>query len=107
MNLIEESFPLMLLTSHKPAKDFLCDLMIFNPGIKQHKALKLLGLYTVINEVGIREYREIVKTFGKSNWYRLRKEFDSINYPHTEDIFSPIRNALIEFKALRLVDFSV
>jgi len=102
---IEKGYPLILSYDCKDAKDFLSDFIIHNPKAGLKKAIQMLGLRIAINEVGIREFREVTRIYGKANWYRLNKEMLSLNYPRKEDTFAPIRQCLEEFKPLKLIDF--
>jgi len=105
MGVIEKSYPLILSYDCKDAKDFLSDFIIHNPKAGLKKAIQMLGLRVLIDEVGVREFREITRKYGKANWYRLNKEMLSLKYPQREDTFAPIRQCLEEFKPLRLIDF--
>ena len=106
MGVIEKGYPAILSYDCKDAKDFLSDFIIHNPKSGLKKAIQMLGLRTAINEVGIREFREVTSKYGKANWYRLNKEMQSLYYPQKEDTFAPIRQCLEEFKPLKLIDFS-
>ena len=95
------------LLSYKPknSKDFLIDLKIMNPDVKIRKSLQLLGLKMAIEEMGIREFRELIKHSGNTNWYRLKKEYSTMKLPcQKSNIISVIENALNEFQPLRLQD---
>jgi len=106
MGVIEKGYPAILSYDCKDAKDFLSDFIIHNPKAGLKKAIQMLGLRILIDKVGVREFREITRKYGKANWYRLNKEMLSLNYPQKEDTFAPIRQCLEEFKPLKLIDFS-
>ena len=59
----------------------------------------------IIEEVGIREFREIIKRYGNSAWYRLNKEMLTIDDISNQQPFSTIRRCLEEFKPLKLIYF--
>jgi hypothetical protein len=105
VGVIEKGYPLILSYDCKDAKDFLSDFIIHNPKAGLKKAIQMLGLRVLIDEAGVREFREITRKYGKANWYRLNKEMQSLNYSQKEDTFAPIRQCLEEFKPLKLIDF--
>ncbi len=105
MGVIEKGYPLILSYDCKDAKDFLSDFIIHNPKAGLKKAIQMLGLRVLIDQVGVREFREITRKYGKANWYRLNKEMQSLNYPQSKDVFMTLRQCLEEFKPLKLIDF--
>ena len=102
---IESSYPAILLYNNKDHKDFISDLIIHNPGLGLRKALQMLGARMLIDEVGVREFREVTSTYGKSNWYRLNKEMLSLHYPQKGNSFAVIRTCLEQGKPLKLLDY--
>jgi len=105
MAVIEKGYPAILLYNCKDPEDFLSDFIIHNQKAKLGKALQMLGSRTLIDKVGVREFREITRKYGKANWYRLNKEMFSLNYPQKGNSFAVLRHCLEEFKPLKLVDF--
>ncbi|MGD9116762.1 MAG: hypothetical protein PVJ61_06250 [Dehalococcoidia bacterium] len=108
MSEIERSYPPILLYDYKDAKTFLSNLLISNgktgkTGLR--KALQMLGARVIIEEVGIREFREITKKHGRANWYRFNKEMVTMGGVPEQQPFATIRQCLKEFKPLKLIDF--
>ena len=101
-SIIESSFSLLSINI-KSTSEFLSEIKIFNPKIKIRKLLQLLGFKSAIEEMGIRGFREFIKIFGANNWYRLKKEYASINFPYQKsDKISIIKKTLLDFKPLKL-----
>lgn len=96
------------LQAYKPknTKDFLIEIRTMNPKIKLRKLLQMLGLKMAIEEMGIREFRELIKQFGNTNWYRLKRDYSSLIFSQVKSnkILS-INNALCNFQPLKLSDF--
>ena len=96
-----------LLAYHPKSKSqLISDIKIHNPKIKIRKMLQLFALKTLVDDMGIREFREVTKNYGRHNWNRLRKDLSCYKFP--EASFSPIEvieQSLIDFKPLRLKDF--
>jgi len=102
---IEKGYPAIFLYNCKDPEDFLSDFIIHNPKAGLRKAVQMLGTRTLVDKVGIREFREITRKYGKANWYRLNKEMRSLSYPQKGNSFAVLRLCLEEFKPLKLVDF--
>ena len=68
--------------------------------------LQMLALKTAIEEMGIREFREATKPYGRHNWDRLKSDLSTYRFP--EGSLAPlkaIQQSLTEFKPLLLKDF--
>jgi len=103
---IESDYSL-LVYKPKTSKDFLTDLKTANPNIKLRKLLQLFGLKTAIEEMGIREFREITKLFGNNTWYRIKKDYSLLKMPLNINCnwIKSLKNALLDFQPLKLPDF--
>ena len=102
---IEEGYPKLLLYKSNNPKDFLSHFIMQNPKAGLSKAIQMLGMRILLDEIGIREFREITKKYGSSNWYNFNKELKGLNYPQGTNAFHTLRTAINEFKSLKLVDF--
>lgn len=96
------------LLAYRPesTKDFIAAFLINNPKTKIRKMLQMLALKTAIEEMGIREFREATKPYGKHNWDRLKNDLSTYSFP--EGSLAPLKNmqrSLTEFKPLRLKNF--
>ena len=108
MTRIERSYPPILLCDYKDAKTFLSNSLISNGKTEKtglRKALWMLGARMIIEEVGVREFREIVRRFNKATWYRLNKDMATMGELSDQQPFVAIRQCLEEFKPLKLIDF--
>jgi hypothetical protein len=102
---IEAGYPKILLYKSNNTKGLLAEIKIYNPKIGLLKALQLCKIKELIEEVGIREFREITKIYGRTNWYNLNKELKGLNNPKVLNPFSTIRTALTAFEPLKLIAF--
>ena len=96
----------ILSYSQKSHTQLISDIKIFNPKIKIRKMLQLFASIVLIDDMGIRGFREATKMYGPHHWNRLKNDLSFYNFP--EEIFSPIRvieQSLKDFKLLRLKDF--
>jgi len=105
LNEIEEAYPPLLIYQHDSPKKLFNSLIITNPTIGVSSALKMLGLKMLLNEVGVREFRQMTKQYGYSTWYSLNKEMKKLNKPAEVDTFSVLRQELNKFEPLHLLAF--
>lgn len=66
------------------------------PEIRVRKALMILGAKSLFDEVGARQFRELIKSYGIRIWYSLRKELKSIGINYQENPFEKLENILLE-----------
>ena len=107
INEIEASYPKILSYTATNPKDFLTELILHNPRVPPKKALQMLGLRVFLTENGIRDFREMFRRQDKTNWYKLQAELKQYIYPKQESPLKILRDAIEEFKPLKLVDFKI
>jgi len=100
---IEEAYPSLLSYQYDSPKKFFSGFLRTNPKIKLTYALKMLGLRILLDEVGVREFREITKYYGNSAWYSLNKEMKAITQTDEPSVFSLLREQINKFNALKLL----
>ena len=66
------------------------------PEMKLRKILMILGAKALFDEVGVRAFRELIKSFGKRKWYALRRELHNIVITSGENIFQKIEDTIRE-----------
>ena len=66
------------------------------PEMKLRKILMVLGAKALFDEVGVRGFRELIKSFGKRKWYALRSELHNIVITSGENIFQKIEDTIRE-----------
>lgn len=102
---IEKSYAII---PHRPKTNsqLVADIKVFNPKIKIRKMLQLVGTIILINDIGIRGFREAIAPYGPHHWNRLKNDLSYYSFP--EEALSPVKvieQALKEFKPLRLKDY--
>ena len=79
-----------LLAYHPKSKgQLISDIKIHNPTIKIRKMLQICATKLIIDDIGIREFQEVIKTYGKHNWNRLNNDLLHCKFP--EQSFAPIK----------------
>ena len=77
-----------------------------NPGIKYSKALKLLAVLTIKQEVGFAALRKLLNLNGNKNryWYKLLEELKYLNLPEISkyNIISDVSKMISNFEPLSL-----
>lgn len=64
------------------------------PGMKLRKVLMVLGAKALLDEIGVRAFRELIRSFGVRRWYSLRQELKNIVITSGEDIFKNIEDTI-------------
>lgn len=100
---IEATYPMLLYYSKEP-KRFLMDFIVSNPEASLKKAVQALGLRTLFEGIGVREFREIISKYKRTSWYKLNKEIQGYTYPQ-EKPFQVLRTTINQFTPLKLIDF--
>jgi len=100
---IEEAYPPLLTYQYDSSKKFFTGFLTANPKIKLTPALKMLGLRALLDEIGVREFREMTKRYGNSAWYSLNREMKELSKTDEVSVFSLLREQITEFKPLKLL----
>lgn len=103
INEIEEAYPPLLTYQYGSPKKFFAGFLTANPKIKLTPALKMLGLRALLDEIGIREFREMTKRYGNSAWYSLNKEMKDLGNTDEVSVFSLLRKQINTFEPLKLL----
>lgn len=99
---------ILLMQENRP-EDVVTSLRKCNPHLSYGKILMFTAAKVLLESVGVREFREITKSFGYSNWYRLNKEIRELNLDQISlkatNPFVILNTKIGEFKPLKMVDF--
>ncbi|MBL8014387.1 MAG: hypothetical protein JNN05_11125 [Candidatus Omnitrophica bacterium] len=94
--------------SYKPesSRDFISNFKINNPKTKLRKMLQIYAVKRLINELGIREFRETIKHYGIHNWPRIKNDLERHQFSDTA--FAPLKTiekAIRELRPLSLKEY--
>ena len=67
--------------------------------------LAMLGLKNILEDTGVRGFRQIIKRYGNPTWYSLNKEMQKLKTAEIPSIFTLLRKEITIFKPLKLFDF--
>ncbi|HQF37161.1 MAG TPA: hypothetical protein PLL26_06005 [Candidatus Dojkabacteria bacterium] len=98
----EENYISILRDGSDSFKGMLTNLQINNPHLNYSQALKYIGAKALMDEIGIREFREATSRFGNSQWYRLKKWLEKVNIDKEIDVFKKIRADIEKFEMVKL-----
>lgn len=102
---IEKSSYIFSINADKPS-ELLKSIINSNPGISNTKALKLLSVISLVQEIGFRNTRNLLDTNHKNNkfWYNTKKELEEIKLPMNEKYnpITEISKSIKEFEPLKL-----
>jgi hypothetical protein len=104
---LEMARPVLLDYKPQNEKALLPDIIINNPTFPPRKVIMLYGLKLAMDRYEMRELRKLFAKYNHRSWYRLVKESQNVKLPTKQDTFKTLREQLIEFKPLKLIDFSV
>ncbi len=90
----------------KTSKEFIASFRINQPKAGIYKMLKIHSLQSMINEMGVRGFREAIKSYGKHHWPRLRKDLAACKYRTGFTAIGPVIKANANFAPLKLADFT-
>lgn len=88
--------------------EYLTQTIQLSPKMPLSKALRLAGTKVVVDEIGLRGYRNIISKFGKEAWYRIKNEFEQSNLPRNPSVLLPnVEKQLQEFKPTKMSAYGV
>lgn len=101
LNEIEQAYPPLFAYEYNTPKKFFEDILISNPTLKPTQALELMGFRTLLNEIGVREYRQIIKNHGDYYWYSLNKKMKALKQGKDVNVFSMLKDRINKFEPIR------
>lgn len=93
------------MLNYQTVKSYLVDLTISNPSFKFKKKVFLCGLKHLLESMPARELRAIGNYESERGWYRMMAEAKDVSLPPSKSPFTLVRNHLMLFNPLKLVDF--
>lgn len=103
INEIEEAYPPLLTYQYDSPKKFFERLLVANPKLKPTQALELTAFRALLEEIGVREYRQMTKRHGIYYWYSLNKKMKNLSYTNEVSVFSLLRRQITDFEPLKLL----
>lgn len=100
---IEDAYPPLLTCQYDSPTKFFSGFIRANHTAKLTQALKMLGLRVLLDEIGVREFREMTKHYGSSAWYSLSKEMKTLIHTDEPSVFSLLREQVNKFEPLKLL----
>ncbi len=102
---IENRCPKVLKLEFDTLQELASSLQIKNPSLSYSRLLKVIGATALLQELGVREFRNLTNRFGDKQWYRLNKGLNDLVLDGQVDIFTNIKLAIQDFKTIKLEDF--
>ena len=102
---IDKKSSMLKLDARKPS-NLLEQVINNNSNINRSKALKLLASIIIIQEIGARNFRNLINSYSKNDkfWYNLNKELRLLNLPMDTKYCSinEVSKSIINFEPLKL-----
>ena len=96
----------LLAYQPKSSRDFMAEFKVLNPKAKPRKMLQIFAFKKLLDELGVRDFREAINIYGKHHWPRLQNDLLTHKFPEGSSTpFKVMQQSLNEFKPLRLKDF--
>ncbi len=92
---IRSSYP-SIVSVKKSNEQLLMSVISEYPDMKLRKVLMIIGAKALFDEIGVRAFRELIKSFGARRWYSLRKELKDLVFTSGNDIFQNIEDTIKE-----------
>lgn len=102
---IESNYPPLLNYAYDTPEQFFINFLVNNPNKKLTSALKYLGMRVLFENIGVREFRQLISRYSSRAWYALNSEMKSLIPTNKVDTFGLLRNAITNYQPLRLVDY--
>lgn len=96
--------PLLDYKTSNP-KALMTDIIMQNPSLGPTKVIQLFGLKQAFDSMNPRELRLMLGRGKDRSWYRLIAQAKAIKLPITKSPLSIVRDNLVKFEPLRLVDY--
>lgn len=102
---VEKAYPKLLKTVEISNERLCINLQLNNPKVTYSQLLKYLGAKVLIEEIGVRGFRQVTKRYGDKQWYRLNQGMNSLVIGPEAKIFENVNNAIREFKQIKLENY--
>ncbi|MFZ5954654.1 MAG: hypothetical protein ACOYT8_06185 [Candidatus Dependentiae bacterium] len=102
LNELESKRPALLHYKASTDKDLLGALITNNPYLNPKQLLATFGLTKALETIPLRELRTIFAQYNQRSWYRLLADAQKVKLPAGHDSFAVLREALFEFKPVKL-----
>ena len=102
---IREKRPAIFDYKKWTGKKFLTEMQLANPDIGMAQLLKICGLKSLSDEIGMRALRIMLSKFSDRSWYRLVADMKKVTYPSRIDPLLELRQRIDQDGPVHLVDF--
>jgi hypothetical protein len=96
--------PLLDYKAENP-KSLLAGLIISNPNLGLKRIIQVYGLKQILDAISPRELRPMFGRYSNRSWYRLIADTKNINLPPTIDPLEVIREHLVTYQPMKLVQY--
>ncbi len=102
---IQSKRPAILDYKNSGARRFITEVRIANPQTSNAELLKMYGLKQALEEVSLRELREMLGHGRDRGWYRLIEKVNNLKLPQRIDPLTEIIEKIKVYSPLHLVDY--
>ena len=104
---IENNYPPLLNYEYDTPEKFFTDFLINNPDKRLISALKYLGTRILLERLGVRGFRQLIGKYSNRAWYDLNNNMKNLTQVNQVNVFALLKEAVTNYKPLKLVDFQL
>lgn len=104
---IESNYPSVLTYEYDTPEKFFTEFLINNPEKRLTSALKYLAMRILLEKLGVRGFRQLIGRYSDGAWYSLNSDMKKIKRVKDVSLFDLIRENVISYQPLKLVDFQL
>lgn len=104
LNELEANYPTYVL-NEATLEDILANTQLSKPKAGFKHVLSLVAAQFAIKEMGIRKFRNNIRKYGDTTWYRLNKDLKSLQPMKKIKQFAALSDDLDKFEKVRLADY--
>lgn len=102
---MEAKFPMIPKGPVTDLEELVTELQLNNPRLQTSLILKLATSIQLIDKLGVRGFRNTMKTMSDSQWYRLNKEMKCLQFDNKLKPFQVIQDSINNFEQVKLADY--
>lgn len=102
LHLMKENYPMLLNSRENDIQTFVKDILIQNPHIRLKTLLSVVGYKYIVQDVGIRGFRNMIRKFSDNSWYNLKRNIKEMQINSGEFLMDRIIRDVEKFETVHI-----
>lgn len=102
LQLMKENYPILLNPRDDNPQTIVKDILIQNPHMKLKTLLAVVGYKYLVQEVGVRGFRNMIRKFSDNSWYNLKRNMKKIHINSGEFLMDRIIEDVEKFETVHI-----